>query len=312
MTEVLLTGEAMGLFIAEEIGEFEKVNHFSKGIAGAEINVSIGLSRLDFDVEYITKLGDDPFGHYITNHLRNEKIGTSHLIVDSINKTGLQLKEKVEQGDPAVAYYRKNSAYSTLTKEDVEAIDFSKVKLFYMTGIPLALNESTREVVYYLVEKARVNDCLVTFDPNLRPSLWEDKETMVQVINKAASYADIIMPGIGEGIQLTGKQSVKEIANFYLDKGIATVIIKDGNNGAYFKEKNKELKHVSGYEVKKIIDTVGAGDGFAVGVISGVLDNLTIEESVKRGNAIGAIQVQHKSDNEALPRRNELSHYMNN
>lgn len=310
MTDVLLTGEAMGLFIAEELGSFEEVNHFSKGIAGAEINVSIGLSRLGFDVEYVSKLGDDPFGHYITKHLESEKIGTNHLVMDPINKTGLQLKEKVEEGDPATAYYRRNSAYSTLTKEDVEAIDFSKVKLFHMTGIPLALTESTREAVFYLAEKAKAHGCLITFDPNLRVSLWEDEETMVRVINEAATYADIVMPGIGEGIQLTGKHSVEEIADFYLDKGVPTVIIKDGSKGAYVKERDQKLVHVSGYEVEKVVDTVGAGDGFAVGVISALLEDLTIEEAVKRGNAIGSIQVQDKSDNAALPTRDELTNYM--
>ena len=310
MTDVLLAGEAMGLFIAEDYGDFEDIEHFSKGIAGAEINVAIGLSRLGFDVSYVSKLGQEPFGYYIKNHLEKENIDTSHVLMDPVYRTGLQMKNKVKDDDPKVAYYRKGSAFSTLSKEDVESIDFSKIKLFHMTGIPLALTPKTREMVFYLAEKAKEHNCLITFDPNLRPSLWEDEETMIEVLNKAAGYANIVMPGIEEGVLLTGKDTAEEMADFYLAKGVDAVIIKDGSKGAYLKEKDKEMQLVEGFTVERVIDTVGAGDGFAAGVISGTLDGLSIEEAVRRGNAIGSLQVQHKSDNEALPTRNELDAYM--
>lgn len=310
MRDVLLIGEAMGLFIAEDYGTFEEVNHFSKDIAGAEINVAIGLSRLGLDVSYVSKLGRDSFGYFIKNHLVNENIGIEYLVMDSFNRTGLQIKNKVTIGDPKVSYYRRNSAFSGLTKDEIDAIDFTKIKLFHMTGIPPALTLKTREIIFYLAEKAKENNCKITFDPNLRPSLWENEETMIQVLNEVAMYADIIMPGIAEGAILTGRDTVEEIADFYLDKGINTVIIKDGSKGAYIKEKNEDIYLVPGFKVKKVIDTVGAGDGFAVGVISGVLDKLPIEEAVRRGNAIGSLQVQHKSDNEGLPTRKELDTYM--
>ena len=61
-----------------------------------------------------------------------------------------------------------------------------------------------------------------------------------------------------------------------------------------------------GYRVEKIVDTVGAGDGFAVGVLSGMLEGLSMRDSVLRGNAIGAIQVMNISDNEGLPTQEEL------
>lgn len=310
MTDVLLAGEAMGMFIAEDYGNFEDIEHFSKGIAGAEINVAIGLSRLGFDVSYVSKLGQEPFGYFIKNHLEKENIDTSHVIMDPIYRTGLQIKSKVKNDDPKVAYYRKGSAFSTLSKKDVEHIDFSKIKLFHMTGIPLALTPETREMVFYLAEKAREHECLVTFDPNLRPSLWEDEETMIEVLNKAAGYASIVMPGIEEGVILTGQTTAEEMADFYLEKGVEAVVIKDGSKGAYLKETEKSMQLVEGFKVEEVVDTVGAGDGFAAGVISALLDGQSIDEAVKRGNAIGSLQIQHKSDNEALPTRQELNTYI--
>lgn len=65
-----------------------------------------------------------------------------------------------------------------------------------------------------------------------------------------------------------------------------------------------------GVSGKKVVDTVGAGDGFAVGVLSGLLKGLPVSECAKRGNAIGSIQVQHRGDNEGLPTEEILQTYM--
>ena len=69
MGKVILFGEAMALLIAETTGPLEEVEHFSRAMSGAEVNVAIGLSRLGHRTEYLTRLGDDPFGHYIKNSL---------------------------------------------------------------------------------------------------------------------------------------------------------------------------------------------------------------------------------------------------
>ena len=134
---------------------------------------------------------------------------------------------------------------------------------------------------------------------------------MVEIINKIAFRCDTVLPGIGEGKILTGYEHERDIADFYLSKGVKNVVIKMGPQGAYVKTQTEE-KYVDGYKVKKVIDTVGAGDWFAVGVLSGLLEKEPIENCVDRGNAIGAIQVMHTSDNEGLPTRDELFTFMKN
>lgn len=84
-----------------------------------------------------------------------------------------------------------------------------------------------------------------------------------------------------------------------------------GPQGAYVKNQTEE-KYVDGYKVEKVVDTVGAGDGFAVGFLSGLLEKESIKDCADRANAIGAIQVMHASDNEGLPTRNELFAFMKN
>ena len=315
MKKVLLLGEPMALLMAEQEGKLENVEHFQRAMSGAEVNVAIGLTRLGHETEYVTRLGDDPFGYYIKNELQRNGIGIKNIVFDPVYRTGIQLKNKVTDGsDPYAPYYRKESAASKISREDVERIDLSDIQLVHVTGIPPALSQGVREATEYLMERARDKGIFITFDPNLRPALWENEEVMKKVLNHLASYADLVLPGIAECRILTGKDTKEEAAEFYHSLGVETVIIKDGSNGAYLSQrkigKSEKQAQIPGFHVEKVVDTVGAGDGFAVGVLSGILEGKSIEESVLRGNAIGAIQVMHRGDNEGLPVMETLEQFM--
>ena len=310
MPEVILMGEPMAMFMANEYGPLENVSTYTRSLAGAEVNVGIGLTRLGHNCIYLTRLGDDPMGRYIANRLQDEHFDPRYLISDKRYPTAVQLKGKVKAGDPDVVYYRKHSAASHMTAGDVDRIDFNEVRHVHVTGIPPALSESCREATYHLIECGRKHNAYLSFDPNLRVSLWENTETMVRVINDLASKCDMILPGAGEGKILTGSDDPEKIADFYQTIGVKSVIVKIGKNGAYVRD------GATGYFLKtfpvpreKIVDTVGAGDGFAVGVISGKLEGLSLRDSVIRGNAIGSIQVENISDNEGLPTPEELKHF---
>lgn len=309
MSEVILFGEPMALFVADTVGPLEEVEHFTRSLAGAEVNVCIGLTRLGHGATYITRLGDEPLGHYIEKILKKESIGTEFITYDDIYKTGVQLKNKVTTGDPYAPYYRKGSAASHIGVKEIDAIDFTGIKIVHITGIPPALSKSCREATYRLIERAKENNVFITFDPNLRPALWESKEVMIKVINDIASHCDMILPGTAEGLTLMGSEDPKEIALYYRQLGVKTVIVKLGGKGAYVSDMD-DTYIVPGFKVSQVVDTVGAGDGFAVGVISGKLEGLSMKESVVRGNAIGSIQVMNISDNEGLPTKKELEDYI--
>ena len=309
MAKTILFGEPMALLIADTTGPLEEVEHFTRALSGAEVNVSIGLSRLNHQVEYLTRLGDDPFGHYIENQLKKNNIGTSMVTYDSVYRTGIQLKNRVTDGsDPYAPYYRKGSAASHISVKEIDGLDLTDVELVHVTGIPPALSESAREATFRLMERAKEEGIFLTFDPNLRPALWENEETMIRVINELAQNTDVVLPGIGECAILAGTEDVEAAADFYQNLGAKTVVIKDGSNGAYVRD-GKASYRVPGYKVTNVVDTVGAGDGFAVGVLSGILEGLEMKESVLRGNAIGAIQVMNISDNEGLPTHEELKKF---
>lgn len=309
MSKVILVGEPMALFIAETEGKLDTVTSFTRSAAGAEMNVAIGLKRLEHEVCYITKLGMDPFGKYLIDFLNKEGIDTSKICFDDHYPTAFQLKGKTSVGDPDVAYYRNGSAASNLKVDDVDSIDMSGFNHFHLTGIFPAISDISRATLLYLIEKAKNNGLSTSFDPNLRPSLWKDDKDMVKTINKIAFRCDTVLPGISEGKILTGYDNERDIADFYLKHGVKTVVIKLGPKGAYVKTQTEEA-YIDGYKVDQVVDTVGAGDGFAVGFMSGILENKDVRECADRANAIGAIQVMHKSDNEGLPTREELFNFM--
>lgn len=121
---------------------------------------------------------------------------------------------------------------------------------------------------------------MVSFDPNIREKLWKSREEMVQTLNDIAFHSDVVLPGIKEGRILAGTDVPEEIADFYLEHGSKTVIVKLGETGAYYKTKDGAQGTVPGYKPEKIVDTVGAGDAFAAGVVTGLLENLPLDEAV--------------------------------
>ena len=218
-------------------------------------------------------------------------------------------KNKVAEGDPEIQYFRKGSAASAITPEDLGTIDFTGVKQIHVTGVLPATSQTARATTYSLVKQAKEAGVYISFDPNLRYQLWESREAMTRTINDLATYADLVLPGISEGKALMGSEDPEKIADFYQGLGAKTVIIKLGSKGAFVRD-GSESSTVPGYKVEKVVDTVGAGDGFAVGVISARLEGLSMKEAAQRGNAIGALQIMVPGDNEGLPNREQLKAFM--
>lgn len=306
---LLLAGEPMGLLIAQSEGSLDSVKGYSLAVAGAEFNVATGSARLGQNTAYLTKLGDDPFGKLISRTLNENGIDNSLVIYTKERRTGFMLKSKVSKGDPEIFYFRAGSAASTLSEEDVEKIDFTKFSNIHLTGILPALSDSTRAAVKLMLKKAREAGLFVSFDPNLRPQLWPSQEVMVSYINDLASKADLVLPGDGEGKILCGTTDAYEINKFYLELGAKTVVTKCGPKGALISDGKTETM-VPGFIIDKVVDTVGAGDGFAAGTLTGLMEGLSIDKAVERGCAIGAIQCTFVGDNEGLPTPEQLKAFM--
>ncbi|MTT32403.1 sugar kinase [Terrilactibacillus sp. BCM23-1] len=307
--DVVTFGEAMAMFMADSIGPLHETRTFSMELAGAETNVAIGLARLGFKTSFVSKVGHDAFGKFIMKKLQEHQVQTDHIAIDTEHPTGFQLKSKVEVGDPEVQYFRKGSAASTLSADDFDEDYFLRARHLHMTGIPLAISESARDFAGHALKFMKQHGKTISFDTNLRPSLWNSEKEMIHTINFFAKQTDYVLPGISEGKLLTGYETPEDIASYYLDAGVHAVIVKLGERGAYYKTLQEE-GYVKGMKVPRIIDTVGAGDGFAVGVISGLLEKIPLEQAIARGNAIGALAVQSSGDNTGYPNKQKLLAYL--
>lgn len=305
--DVITIGEAMAMFVARETGDLAAVETFIKRAAGAELNVAIGLARLGLKVGWVSRIGQDAFGRFICQVLDKENIDHRQVTVDPRYPTGFQLKSKVDDGsDPLVEYFRKGSAASHLSPEDFDHDYFGSARHLHLSGVAAAISDSSLELTRHAAKEMRARGKTISFDPNLRPVLWRSEEEMRKQLNLLAEYADWVLPGEKEGYILTGYHQPQDIADFYLDKGVKAVVIKTGVEGAWYKTAGGEQGQVAAIKVDQVVDTVGAGDGFAVGVISALLEGKPLIEAIRRGNKIGSLAIQVSGDSEGLPTRQQL------
>jgi len=303
---VITLGETMVSFAAHEAGTLEDAATFTKIVAGAESNVGVGLARLGLKVAWVSRLGADSFGRYIRRALEAEGIDCTAVATDPMRPTGFMLKSRALEGqDPVVEYFRRGSAASALSAAEFDEARFLSARHLHVTGITPALSPSCAELVEHAMTAMRAAGRTVSFDPNLRPKLWPSREAMAAHLNRLAGLADWVLPGIAEGRTLTGLDTPEDIAAFYLDRGARAVLVKLGAEGAYWRTR-EGAGRVPGVPVTNIVDTVGAGDAFAAGAISGRLEGLDWPQALARANWVGAQVIQVVGDMDGLPRRASL------
>ncbi len=304
--DVVTLGEAMVMLVAGQPGPLEQVETFHKRTAGAETNVAIGLARLGMQVGWGSRLGQDSLGRYLLDSLRGEGVDCSRVVLAAGERTGLLFKDRVLDGsDPKVEYHRAGSAASRMCPDDVDRDWLLSARHLHATGVFAAVSADSFQVTKQTMRLMREAGRTVSFDTNLRPTLWASTEAMRAGVNELAALADWVLPGVEEGLLLTGERAPEAIARFYLDLDARLVVVKLGPDGAYYDD-GTHSGHVPASPVEQVVDTVGAGDGFAVGVISGLLEGLSLERAVARGAWIGARAVQVPGDTEGLPTRAEL------
>ena len=311
MDKVLLIGEPMELLFAEDEGALADVTHFRASVSGAEMNVAVGLARLGLCPRYMTRLGSDPRADRIRSFMRKNGIADDLIITDPSHLTGAMMKNKAEPGKHEIYYFRQDSAASFLCEQDVDAIDLTDIRAVHFTGIFPSISKSAADAARRLVKRAKENDIIVVFDPNLRCQLWNSSPETIALLNEFAALADVFLPSLKEAETLCGLTDAEEIADHYLSLGTKKVVVKLGKQGAYYKSR-VESGVAPTFQADAVVDTAGAGDGFAAGLISGLCEEIPLGEAVVRANAVGSMQIQNASDNAGLPTLSELREYMLN
>ncbi|MEO9103102.1 MAG: sugar kinase [Burkholderiaceae bacterium] len=306
--DVVTLGEALVLLIANESGPLDTVNSFHKSTAGAETNVAIGLARLGLSVGWASRVGADSFGRYVLGVMQAEGIDCTHVQVDAGGSTGMMLKARSIAGeDPPIEYYRRGSAASLLNASQLDKGWLTSARHLHLTGVHAGVSTNCYAAGEHAIALMRAAGRTVSFDPNLRPALWPTQTVMADRLNALAFQSDWVLPGVAEGQVLCGTSDPTAIARFYLQRGaVQLVVVKLGADGAYWATRDA-AGHVDAFPVAQVVDTVGAGDGFAVGVVSALLEGKTPEQAARRGAWIGAQAVQVRGDTEGLPSATALA-----
>ena len=274
-------------------------------VAGAESNVAIGLARLGHTVRWGGRVGADEVGAFILRTLRAESVTVDTVVVDATRPTGLMLAERRVADISRVSYYRAGSAGSALAPADAVACLAGTPRILHLTGITPALSGSAAKAVVTAVELARHAGTLVSVDVNYRSSLWGPREARL-VLSELVRGADIVIASEDElGFVVTDPKDESAAAEELATSGVSQLVIKRGARGATVWYEGR-AHHATAVTVT-VLDTIGAGDAFTAGYLSGVLDGLSPAVALHRGTVTGAFAVAVVGDWEGLPTRAELS-----
>jgi 2-dehydro-3-deoxygluconokinase len=274
-------------------------------MAGAESNVAIGLARLGHTVRWGGRVGADEVGAFILRTLRAESVAVDTVVLDAERSTGLMLAERRVADISRVSYYRTGSAGSALAGTDAVACLAEVPRILHVTGITPALSPSAAEAVATAVRLARHAGALVSVDVNYRSGLWSSQQAR-PVLSELVRSAHIVIASEDElGLVLDCPADESTAADELVASGVSLLVITRGARGATLWHEGN-AHHAAAIPVP-VLDTVGAGDAFTAGFLSGVLDGISPCAALRRGTLTGAFAVAAVGDWEGLPTRAELS-----
>lgn len=287
---------------------------FQAHAGGSPANVAVGLARLGAQVEFAGKVSTDFFGRYLVRHLEEEGVGTRFLSRSPAHSTLAFVAS--DQDDPSFTFYGSGTADTQLRTEDLpRAIEESDVLHF---GSISLLAASTSATVLALADRLR-GGCLLSLDPNVRPSLIGDPDAYRRTLDRAVRAADILKVSTEDLRWLKPGDSVENAAGHLLALGPVLVIVTSGPNGCYARMPTREIR-VPAPRID-VADTIGAGDAFSSGLLACLaLGGLTSRRSLEQASATAIRKVlQFATGTAALtctregadpPRRDEVDRFL--
>jgi 2-dehydro-3-deoxygluconokinase len=235
--------------------------------------------------------------------MQAENIDTSTIkIVEGYN--GLYMVSVIDEKRKEAAFYRKKSAATTLSIDDISEEYIQQANIIYSTGIAQSLSASARGAVRKAFRLAKEKGCMVAYDPNYRERLWdadEANEAMEDIID----CVDIIMLNSAHDAEwLIEQTSPDKIIKYFWDKGVSTVAVKMGKNGCVIGY-NGEISAFPAKEVEAV-DSTGAGDAFNGGFLHGLACGYTPFESAKLAVIVASEQIKGLGAVKSLPRREQV------
>ena len=251
-------------------GQSEQGNNmFEACPGGAPCNVLAMLNKLGRKTAFIGKVGEDQFGRLLKGTIDELGIETKGLILDKEIHTTLAFVHTFPDGDREFSFYRKPGADMMLTEDEVDYDLIRQSRIFHFGTLSMT-DEPVRSATKKALEVAKEAGCLITFDPNLRPPLWNSLDDAKKQMEYGFQYCDMLKISDNEIQFVSGKEDYDEGIRYLQDKyNIPLIFLTMGKDGsrAYYKDMRVERK---GFQVKAI-ETTGAGDTFCGCSIHGLL-----------------------------------------
>ena len=280
---------------------FDEVTAFMPKVGGAPANVCGAFVRLGGRGRLLTQLGDDPFGHKILHELSDYGIETDRVRLTDTANTALAFVSSGANGERTFSFYRKPSADMLYAPQDVPPDAFDDAYALHFCSVSLGdfpMKEAHRAAIAY----ARERGCLVSFDPNLRFPLWNDREALRRTVREFLPLADVVKISDEELAFITGTDEIGRALDRLFVGHVQLVLFTRGKDGASVYTRTAAA-HAKASDVP-VLDTTGAGDGFAGAFLWKLytrsitrgdlpaLDEQTLDDCVRFANAFCAVSVQ--------------------
>ncbi|MGC1498052.1 MAG: sugar kinase [Sulfitobacter sp.] len=275
--KILSIGECMA-----ELSPQDEAGVFRLGFAGDTFNTAWYLRRInpEIAVSFFTGLGTDTISEQLRSTIKDAGINDQYGVVVADKTVGLYLIS-LENGERSFSYWRGQSAARSLASNRTaleQAIDDHD--LIYFSGITLAiLDAKGRDTLLSVLRAGRAAGKQIAFDPNLRPRLWEDSDTMLKVTMEGAGVSDILLPSFEDEAAWFGDADPKATAQRYLSVGASTVVVKNGADTIYHHSPDGDGT-INVPHIANVIDTTAAGDSFNAAIFAGLKDGISVPQCI--------------------------------
>jgi 2-dehydro-3-deoxygluconokinase len=278
--DVVALGEAMVEF--NQTGAQADAALYRQGFGGDTSNVAIAARRQGARVAYLSRVGGDRFGDLLRALWRDEQVDIGGVAVDAAASTGLYFVSH-GAGGHAFSYLRAGSAASRMTPAGMDLSAAGATRWLHVSGISQAISASACDTVFAAIDVARAAGAQVSYDPNLRLSLWPLARARA-VIGATIGLCDLFLPSLDEAVALAGSDEVETIFAWCRQQGARTVVLKCGAAGAWHARPGEAPRLAQGRAVQAV-DATGAGDCFDGSLLARLAAGDTLAQAVRYANA---------------------------
>lgn len=315
MADIVCLGEALIDLVPTVTGVgLGAAETFVKAAGGAPANVAAGLARLGIAAGFMGMVGDDGFGHFLADTLAANGVALSGLRFTSAAPTALAAVSLKADGDREFVFYGNPAAHMLFAPDDVDEALIRHAKILHVGSISL-IGGPVRAATLHAIDLAHRHGVKVSYDPNLRLSLWPDADAARAGMRLGLSHADIVKIGEEEVEFLTSACDTIEGARSLWHPKLQLMAVTRGTRGSYWLNAETQGEQ-AGFRVTAI-DTTGAGDAFMAGLLAGLVyhpdmmgDPATLDRAVRFANATGALTTTKRGAIPSLPDRAAVEHFL--